>query len=93
MAGSSVVGLGALAFYGLGLSNERGFLERSAIWPQAVRDRISSTYAYFGGSLGITALSAAAVFRSPTMMNIVTRNSWPVKCPKYFKMLLELSFT
>ena len=71
-------GLGALAYYGLGLSAEPGTLEYSVMWPQYVKDRIHSTYAYFGGSCIVTALSAAAAFRSPTMMNLMMRNSWLV---------------
>ena len=31
---------------------------------------------YFGSSLGITALGAAAVFRSPTLLNLVSRSGW-----------------
>jgi len=76
LVGASGLGLGALCFYGLGLSTEPGALERSLIWPQYVRDRIHATYAYFGGSIVITAASAAAAFRSPTIMNLMMKNSW-----------------
>lgn len=41
-----------------------------------MRDRIHDTYAYFGGSVVITAASAAAVFRSPAIMNMVARSGW-----------------
>ena len=78
MAGSSVIGIGSLAYYGLGLSNQAGFIDRASIWPSYVRERISNTYQYFGGSLAITAASALAVARSPAMMNLVTRNSFIV---------------
>ena len=40
LAGASVVGLGALAFYGLGLSNEVGAVDRAVFWSQDVKDRI-----------------------------------------------------
>ena len=40
LAGASVIGLGALAFYGLGLSNEVGTVDRAVMWPQEVKDRI-----------------------------------------------------
>lgn len=46
------------------------------MWPEHVRQRIHDTYAYFGGSVMITAASAAAIFRSPTLMNMVARTGW-----------------
>ena len=33
VAGASAIGLGALAFYGLGFSNEVGAAEKAMIWP------------------------------------------------------------
>ena len=44
LAGASVLGLGALAFYGLGMSNEIGAVDRAVVWPEHVRQRIRSTY-------------------------------------------------
>lgn len=76
VAGASVIGLGSLCYYGLGLSNEVGAIERAAIWPEIVQQRIRDTYLYFGGSIGITALSAMAVYRNPTMLNLMMKNSW-----------------
>lgn len=55
------------------------------VWPQYVRDRIHTTYAYFGSGLGITALSAMASFRSPLMMRLMTKNSLMVLILKYKK--------
>jgi len=72
-AGASAIGLGALAFYGLGFSNEVGAAEKAMIWPDYVKQRIRDTYMYFGASLGVTAGTAVAIFRSPAMMRIVTR--------------------
>lgn len=46
------------------------------MWPDYVRERIHSTYAYFGGSVAITAASAAAIFRSPRLFNLVSRTGW-----------------
>merc|ERR1711936_1082696 len=43
------------------------------IWPEYVKQRIRDTYMYFGASLGVTAGTAIAIFRSPAMMNIVSR--------------------
>jgi len=73
LAGAAVLGLGALGYYGLGLSGQMGAVEKQMIWPQYVKDRIRDTYMYFGGSLLATAGSAVAIFRSPAMMNIVMR--------------------
>jgi len=71
LAGASVMGLGALAYYGLGLSNQAGAAERSMLWPEHVRQRIRDTYGYFGASIGITAATAAGIFRTPALLNIV----------------------
>ncbi|KAF2902303.1 hypothetical protein ILUMI_03883 [Ignelater luminosus] len=76
LAGGAALGIGALCFYGLGLSNEAGALEKTSIWPQYVKDRIKTTYLYFGGSLVVTAASAMAAFQSPAVMNLVMRNGF-----------------
>ncbi|XP_074730578.1 growth hormone-inducible transmembrane protein [Strix uralensis] len=76
VAGGAAVGLGALCYYGMGMSSEIGAIERAVIWPQYVKDRIHSTYMYFAGSIGLTALSAVAVSRSPALMSLMTRGSW-----------------
>jgi len=65
-AGGAVAGLGALCYYGMGMSNETGALDRAVIWPDYVRARIRDTYLYLGASCGAIAGSAIAVFRSPT---------------------------
>uniref|UniRef100_A0A8C6X547 Growth hormone inducible transmembrane protein n=1 Tax=Naja naja TaxID=35670 RepID=A0A8C6X547_NAJNA len=46
------------------------------IWPQYVKDRIRSTYMYFAGSVGLTALSAVAVSRTPALMGLMMKGSW-----------------
>merc|ERR1712180_159566 len=76
LAGASAIGLGGLVFYGLGFSNEVGAAEKAMIWPDYVKQRIRDTYMYFGASLGVTAGTAVAIFRSPAMMNIVMRQGW-----------------
>ncbi|KAM9070065.1 growth hormone-inducible transmembrane protein [Sarcophilus harrisii] len=76
VAGGAAVGLGALCYYGLGMSDEIGAIEKAVIWPQYVKDRIHATYMYFAGSVGLTALSAIAVSRSPALMNFMLRGSW-----------------
>lgn len=75
IAGGAALGLGALCYYGLGLANESGAIDRSILWPDYVRKRIKDTYFYFGGSLGVTAVTAAAAFRSPGLMRFMGRNS------------------
>jgi FtsH-binding integral membrane protein len=76
LAGGAAIGLGALCFYGLGLGSGTNTLENSHLWPQFVKTRIQDTYLYFAGSLGISAASAAAVYRSPAIMNLVSRSGW-----------------
>ncbi|XP_070543939.1 growth hormone-inducible transmembrane protein-like [Ptychodera flava] len=76
VAGASAIGIGALCYYGLGMSNEVGALEKSAIWPQYVRDRIKSTYLSFGAGLGMTALSAVAIARNPALLTRLMPKSW-----------------
>merc|ERR550534_1509737 len=69
VAGGAALGLGALAFYGLGMSSEAGAVDRTVAWPQYVRDRVRDTYFYFGSSLAATAGTAAA-------MNLVNRGGF-----------------
>ncbi|XP_074519317.1 growth hormone-inducible transmembrane protein-like [Halichoeres trimaculatus] len=72
---ASVYGLGLVAYYGLGLSNTESAIDKSVFWPQFVKDRINSTYMYFAGTAGLTALSAYAVGRTPQLMSLMTRGS------------------
>lgn len=75
-AGAAAIGLGALCFYGLGLGKESSIYNNSMMWPDYVRERVHSVYGYFGGACALTAASAALVFRSPRMMDLVTRQGW-----------------
>lgn len=70
VAGGAVVGLGSLVYYGLGLSPKAGTLEESFLWPQYVRDRVRDSYMYVAGSLGITAASTVAIYRSPAVFRL-----------------------
>ncbi|KFB47823.1 AGAP009883-PA-like protein [Anopheles sinensis] len=76
LAGGAALGLGALCFYGLGLGSGTSTLENSHLWPEFVKERIRDTYLYFGGSVAISAASAVAVFRSPRLLSLVSRNGW-----------------
>ena len=44
-------------------------------WDQQVRDRIRSTYFYFGSGIVVTAAAAAAIFRSPRLLALASQNS------------------
>ena len=70
------MGLGALCFYGVGMGKGTNTLENSMLWPQYVKQRIQDTYLYFGGSIVISALSAAAVFRTPAILRLVSGGGW-----------------
>lgn len=76
LAGAAALGLGALCFYGAGLSNGVGAIDKQAMWPQHVKERVRSTYAYFGASIAATAATAVGVFRTPALMNLAMRQSW-----------------
>ena len=65
MAGTVVIGAGSLVYYGLGLSQAPGAVDKALVWPQHVRDRIRSTYSYLIASVGVTAASAIAILRVP----------------------------
>lgn len=67
---ASALGLGALCYYGGGMSNAEGALERSVLWPQYVKDRIQSTYLHLGGGFAISAASAYLTLSSPTAMRL-----------------------
>lgn len=75
---AGAAGLGALCYYGLGMSNVEGALERSILWPQYVRDRIHSTYAHLGTGFGISAAAAYASFKNPTAMRFFLNASLPM---------------
>ncbi|XP_014215420.1 growth hormone-inducible transmembrane protein [Copidosoma floridanum] len=76
VAGGALVGIGALCYYGLGLSSSTGAIDRAGLWPQYVTDRIHTTYMYFGTSIASSAAAAAICLRSPAMMNLVMRQGW-----------------
>lgn len=76
VAGGAVIGLGALCYYGLGLSSQTGAIDHASLWPQYVKDRVKSTYMYFGASIAASAASAALCLRSPAVMNMVMRQGW-----------------
>lgn len=72
---AGATGIGALCYYGLGMSNVEGALERSVLWPQYVKDRIHSTYAHLGVGFGISAAAAFATFKSPAAMRFFSNGS------------------
>lgn len=78
LGGASAAGVGALCFYGLGLSNDVGAIDKARFWPKEMRDRVRSTYMYFTGSLGITAVSAYYLSKSQMVFRMMSGNPWIV---------------
>ena len=78
LGGAALVGVGALCYYGLGLSNEMGAIDRAMVWPQIVRDRVRSTYTYFAGSLALTAGTAYAISQSRAIHTLMRASPWLV---------------
>lgn len=72
---AGLTGIGALCYYGLGLSKEESAVERSVLWPKYVKDRIKWTYLYLGSGFGISTAAAVACLRSPAIMRIVSNSS------------------
>ncbi len=46
-------------------------LDRAAVWPDYVRQRIHSTYAYLAGGAAVAGASAAALVRSPAFVRVM----------------------
>ncbi|XP_057309583.1 growth hormone-inducible transmembrane protein-like [Hydractinia symbiolongicarpus] len=78
LGGACAAGVGALCFYGLGLSNDVGAIDKARFWPDEMRQRVKSTYLYFTGSLGITAVSAFYLSRSKAVFRMMNANRWLV---------------
>ena len=78
LGGAALVGVGTLCYYGLGLSNEVGAIDRAMVWPQVVRDRVRSTYTYFAGSLAVTAVTAYAISQSRAIYTLMRASPWLV---------------
>ena len=73
--GGAAVGLGGLCLYGIygagAGSSSLSALDKASVWPDYVRDRIHSTYAYLAGGAAIAAASATTLVRSPGFINAV----------------------
>ena len=78
LGGAALFGVGALCYYGLGLSNEVGAIDRAMVWPQVVRDRVRSTYTYFAGSLAVTAATAYGISQSRAIYTMMRASPWLV---------------
>lgn len=72
LAGASVAGIGALCYYGV--YGQDGIIDKATMWPKYIRDRVTDTYIYFGGSLMSTAAAAVAIARNPSAMRLVSQN-------------------
>ncbi|EDV93371.1 growth hormone-inducible transmembrane protein [Drosophila grimshawi] len=75
-AGAALMGIVALCYYGLGMAQQPSIYDHTVMWPQYVRDRIHATYAYFGASCALTAASAASVFQSEQLLQLIMRSGW-----------------
>lgn len=72
LGGSGILGMGALCWYGTGMSPYMSTVEEAALWPAYVRQRVSSTYAWFGLGLGLTAAQTTLLFRSGAAHRMMT---------------------
>ena len=89
LGGAALFGVGALCYYGLGLSNEVGAIDRAQMWPQVVRDRVRSTYGYFTGSLMVTAGAAYGISRSRFIFTMLRASPWLVRLSSVFFWFYE----
>lgn len=75
LAGASIFGVGMLCYYGLSASQIDSAAARAAMWPEYVRQRLHSTYAYLAGSLALTAGAGVAAARNPALLALVNNPS------------------
>lgn len=75
LIGGAAVGLGGLCLYGIyGSQSATGSLsalERATVWPDHVRQRVHSTYAYLAGGAAVAAASATGLIRSPAFVRFM----------------------
>ncbi|THD24427.1 putative Growth hormone-inducible transmembrane protein [Fasciola hepatica] len=82
IAAGAALGLGGLCYYGLSMSpasvhtDAMSALDRAAIWPDYVRQRVKTTYAYLAGGAAIAAGTAAALSRSPAFCRLMLGSGW-----------------
>ncbi|CAD5212819.1 unnamed protein product [Bursaphelenchus okinawaensis] len=72
IAGASVFGVGMLCYYGAGMSKGLSAMDRAALWPEHVRQRLQTTYAYLAGSLALTAAAGVAAARTPAILALTS---------------------
>ena len=78
VAASGVTGLAALCYYGIYRPNNTiTAIDKMAVWPDYVRQRVRDTYMYFGASIAATGASAYAVSRNATLMRLASRSTMP----------------
>jgi hypothetical protein len=70
----AIGGLGLIViYYGLGYRVRNGSIERNSEWSLEIKERINTTYGYYGASLFVTLCSAISVANSPTLIQIKMR--------------------
>jgi len=62
-----------LCYYGAGLGTGVSAMERSHLWPDFVRERLRSTYAYLAGGLAVTAGAGYSVSRMPALLTLTAQ--------------------
>lgn len=70
------MGIGGLAYYGLGMSQESSIADQRMFWPEHVRQRVRGTYTYFAGGLALTAAGAVGIFSSGIASRMVMSSPW-----------------
>uniref|UniRef100_A0A1I7Y2I9 Growth hormone-inducible transmembrane protein n=1 Tax=Steinernema glaseri TaxID=37863 RepID=A0A1I7Y2I9_9BILA len=70
LAGASLAGIGMLCWYGLGMSKDISIVNKAALWPQEVRDRLKSTYGHLVGSVLMTGGFGYLASRSPVLLRM-----------------------
>ncbi|BHF82324.1 hypothetical protein SprV_0802546100 [Sparganum proliferum] len=74
--GGAAIGLGGLCYYGLygspSDSTSLSAFDRAAVWPDYVRQRIHSTYAYLAGGAAVAGASAVALARNASFVRVMT---------------------
>lgn len=75
-AGASACALGALIYNGLNPNGNIRSVDKAAMWPAFVKERIASSYTYVFNGLLVSGVSAFGVLRSPRMMAMASRGGF-----------------
>ena len=74
LIGTVITGLGSIIMYhGLGYRIIDGSIDQNAEWSKELKEKINTTYKYFGTSLFVTLCSAISVASSPSLIQLKMR--------------------